>query len=406
MPLRYLFVDMNAYFASVEQQDDPRLRGRPVAVVPMLAENTSCLAVSYEGKAKGVKTGTPVWEARIKCPDMAFRVGRHDRYVEVHHGIVQAVGRCIPVAKVMSVDEMACKLLGEERTPAKACAIARNIKAEIRTRVGEYLKCSIGVGPSVMLAKVAGDMKKPDGLTLIEDHDLTAKLTSLKLIDFPGIGRQMEKRFYRHGITTTEQLLRLTAQQLSLVWGSRVHGERWYHLLRGEDVPEKATKRRTLGHSHVLPPELRTDAGAYGVFSRLIHKAGARLRTIGYWAGALSISVNYLDRESWDAYCHLPRCQDTLTMLRCFGDLWKHRPDDGRLLKIGMVLTDLVPARSATPSLFEHDRQSTTISHVMDKVNRTFGKNALRFGTVFGSEDTAPSRIAFSQIPEFNPAFS
>ena len=92
MPLRYLFVDMNAYFASVEQQDDPKLRYRPVAVVPMMAETTCCLAVSYEGKAKGVKTGTPVWEARQKCPGIVFRVGRHDRYVEVHHGIVKAVG--------------------------------------------------------------------------------------------------------------------------------------------------------------------------------------------------------------------------------------------------------------------------------------------------------------------------
>ena len=405
MPLRYLFVDMNAYFASVEQQDDPRLRGKPVAVVPMLAETTCCLAVSYEGKAKGIKTGTPVWEARLKCPGILFRVGRHDRYVEVHHGIVKAVGRCVPVAKIMSVDEMACKLLGDERTPAKASAIAHRIKAEIRRTVGDYLRCSIGVAPNVMLAKVAGDMQKPDGLTIVEDHDLPGKLLPLKITDFPGIGPRMEQRFHRYGITSTAQLVRLSVQHLSTVWGSKVHGERWYHLLRGEDVPEKATKRRTLGHSHVLPPELRTDVGAHGVFSRLIHKAGARLRTIGYWAGALSIFVQYLDRESWEAGCHLPRCQDTLTMLRSFGDLWKHRPPQGRLLKIGMVLTDLVPTRSATPSLFEHDQQSTVLSHVMDKVNRTFGKHAIRFGTVIGSEDTAPSRIAFSQIPEFNPAF-
>jgi len=406
MPLRYLFVDMNAYFASVEQQDEPDLRGKPVAVVPMMAETTSCLAVSYEGKAKGIKTGTPVWEARQKCPGIVFRTARPDRYVEVHHGIVKAVGRCVPVHKVMSVDEMACKLLGDERTVAKATTIAQNIKSEIRRTVGDSLQCSIGVGPSVMLAKVAGDMKKPDGLTFIEDHDLPGKLTALQLRDFPGIGPRMEQRFHRYGITTTEQLLRLSIPQLAIVWGGKVHAERWFHLLRGEDIPEKATKRRTLGHSHVLPPELRTDVGAYGVFSRLIHKAGARLRTIGYWAGALSIFVQYLDRESWDAGCHLPRCQDTLTMLRSFGELWQQRPTDGRFLKIGMVLTDLVPTRSATPSLFEYDQQSTTLSHVMDKVNRTFGKHAIRFGTVFGSEATAPTRIAFNQIPEFNPAFS
>src|SRR4051812_6132249 len=105
---------MNAFFASVEQQDDPRLRGRPVAVVACDTDTTSCIAASYEAKARGVKTGTPVWEARRLCPGIVCRVGRHERYVEVHHEIVRAVGRCVPVTKVMSVDEMACRLIGEE----------------------------------------------------------------------------------------------------------------------------------------------------------------------------------------------------------------------------------------------------------------------------------------------------
>src|SRR5581483_7059447 len=149
-----------------------------------------------------------------------------------------------------------------------------------------YLRCSVGVGPNVMLAKVAGDMQKPDGLTLIEAKDLPTKLYGLKLTDFPGIGPQMEKRLLRSGVSTVRQLVGLTAKQLSAVWGSKVHGERWFFLLRGEDVADKPTKRRTVGHSHVLPPELRTDAGAHGVLSRLIHKAAARLRSIDYWAGA------------------------------------------------------------------------------------------------------------------------
>jgi DNA polymerase-4 len=405
MPLRYLFVDMNAFFASVEQQDHPELRGKPVAVVPVMARTTCCLAVSYEGKAKGVKTGTPVWEAEKLCPGMVFITGRHDRYTEVHHKIVKAVGRCAPVERVLSVDEMACQLIGDERKPEAASAIARKIKAEIRNTVGDYLRCSIGVGPNVMLAKVAGDMKKPDGLTLIEPRDLPGALYPLKLTDFPGIGRQMEQRFLRHGISTVRQLIALTARQLSTVWGSRVHGERWYHLLRGDDVPEKATKRRTVSHSHVLPPELRTDAGAHGVLSRLIHKAAARLRTMDYWAGALSVALRYEAGGRWEAGCELPKCQDTLNLLRAFGELWKRRPETDQPKQVYMVLSDLVPARSATQSLFEFDRQVTALSHAMDRVNRLFGRHTVRFGTVFGSEETAPTRIAFNRIPQFDPAF-
>ncbi len=406
MPLRCLFVDMNAYFASVEQQDDPSLRGKPVAVRACDTDTTCVLACSYEAKRFGIKTGTPIWEARRLCPGLLLRTGRHDRYTEVHHLIVKAIGRHVPVSQVKSIDEMACSLIGAERRPDRVIALAGRVKREIQALAGDYLTCSIGAGPNVLLAKVAGDMQKPDGLTLIEDADLPTKLYQLKLTDFPGIGPRMEVRLHRHGITTVQQLFRLTVTQLSTVWGSKVHGERWFWTLRGEDVLDKATKCRTVSHSHVLPPLLRTDAGAHGVLSKLVHKAAARLRTMDYWAGAIAIGLRYESGGRWDTGTKVARCQDTLNLLRAMSDLWARRPEDAdRPKQVWMVLTDLVPARSATLSLFEFDRQVTELSHAMDKVNRTFGKHKVRFGTVCGSEETAPSRIAFNRIPEFNPAF-
>ncbi len=397
---------MNAYFASVEQQDDPTLRGKPVAVRACDTDATCVLACSYEAKRFGIKTGTPIWEARRLCPGLLLRTGRHDRYTEVHHQIVKAVGRCLPVDRVRSIDELACKLIGDERNPERAAGIGGRIKQEIRTRVGDYLTCSVGVGPNVMLAKVAGDMQKPDGLTLIEGRDLPGKLYPLKLTDFPGIGPRMEQRFHRHGVTTVQHLLRLTVKQLSTVWGSKVHGERWFWLLRGEEVREARQRTRTCGHSHVLPPELRTDAGAFGVLSKLTHKAAARLRTMDYWAGAISVGLRYEDGGRWDVGCKVPQCQDTLNLLRAMSDLWARRPADAAQPKqVWMVLADLLPARSSTQSLFEFDRRVTALSHAMDTANRTFGKHSVRFGTAWGSEEAAPTRIAFSHIPDYNPAF-
>lgn len=405
MSLRYLFVDMNAYFASVEQQDDPTLRGKPVAVVPVMAQTTCCIAASYEAKAFGVKTGTPVWRARRLCPGLILKVCRHERYTELHDRIVRAVGRCLPVERVLSIDELICRLVGDERRPERATTIAGAIKREIVRHAGEWLRCSIGVGPNRLLAKVAGDMRKPDGLTLIETKDLPARLYDLKLTDFPGIARRMEKRFHRYGVTGTRQLLRLTVNQMSQVWGSRIHGERWYYSLRGEDVSEKSTRRRTVGHSHVLPPDLRTDAGAYAVMSKLIHKAAARLRSIDYWAGHAAFAVRYEGGGGWEAGCHLPRCQDTLGVLVAFHELWDGRPLSGRPIQVSTVLTDLVPARSATPSLFPFDRRVTDLSHAMDRVNRTFGRQAVHFGSRHRlGGDTAPTRVAFTRIPDFDPA--
>lgn len=405
MPLRYLFVDMNAYFASVEQHDRPEWRNKPLVVVPVDARTSSCIAVNYLAKKFGVKVGSPVWEAEKLCPGVIRAPAHPERYVEIHKEIVRAVGRCIPVSKVMSIDEMACSLMGDEREPAKAEAIARSIKAEMRHSLGEVLTCSIGIGPNVMLAKVAGDMQKPDGLTVIRPEELPGRLYSLKITDFPGIGPRMEKRFYRYGITTTKQLLDLKESALAVVWGSRVHAERWYHLLRGEDMAEAPTRRRTVGHSHVLPPDQRTPDGSRGVMVRLIHKACARLRSIGYWAGAMAVGVRYTDGVKWHTARKLPHCQDTLQWLLAFGEMWDERPTDvGPPMQVWMTLTDLVPASAATPSLFPEDRQATALSHAMDAINRKFGKHAVRFGGIVGAEKTAPMRIPFNHIPKINPA--
>src|SRR5436190_9071743 len=135
MGLHYLFVDMNAYFGSVEQQERPELRGRPVAVVPVKAESTCCIAASYEAKRFGVRTGTIVHEARRLCPDLCVVEARPRKYVETHHRIVNAVTSCLPVLAVRSVDEMVCKLVGAERQPDAAVRLAHRVKDAIREKV-------------------------------------------------------------------------------------------------------------------------------------------------------------------------------------------------------------------------------------------------------------------------------
>ncbi len=416
MPLRTLFVDMNSFFASVEQQDKPWLRGRPVAVIPTEAETTACIAASYEAKAFGVKTGTPVWEARKLCPGIVCVPADHRRYVVMHNRIVAAVGSCLPIDRIMSIDEMSCRLLGDERRPERVLAIGRAVKEAIKAKAGDHMNCSVGAGPNEMLAKVAADMKKPDGLVVLRDEELPAALHRLQLTDFPGIGPRMERRLKLSGIFTVSQLCAAPAKTLATVWGSKLLGEKWHRLLHGEDVPEKPTRRQTVSHSHILPPQLRTDEGAYGILVRLTHKAAARLRKIDYWAGAVSVGVGYKDDRpaektgwnggygggGWQAGRHVPLCQDTPTILTVVGDLWRARPPGGVPFKVGVVLSDLVPARSATPSLFEADRKAAELSHAMDDVNREFGSNVVYFGTMHGMQDQAPTRIAFTQIPDFD----
>lgn len=398
MPLRYLFIDMNAYFASVEQHDHPELRGKPVGVAPVLAETSCCIAASYEAKLAGVKTGTGIREARRICPGIIIVQAHPGRYVELHHQIVAAVERIIHVDKVMSVDEMACRLLGQEREPAQARNLALEIKASIRKTLGETLRCSVGLGPNVMMAKVAADMKKPDGLTLIEAHELPSKLEPLDLEDMPGIGPRMRKRLNHQGVLSIRQLCQLSERELSLLWGSKVMGGRWFHALRGEDIADIPTRRASVGHSHVLPPQMRSETDAWAVLQRMLYKASMRLRHDELKAQSVTVHLNYMRQDSWGLRRRIDPTADTPTLLHVLHQLYWKKPA-GKILKVGVVLGDVVDARQIPEHLFPQDRDLLALSKAMDQVNQRFGIRGAYFGGLHHVLHRAPMRIAFNRIP-------
>lgn len=393
----WLYLDMNSFFASVEQELDPCLRGKPVAVVPLLADTTCCIAVSYEGKAFGVKTGTLVGEARRLVPGMKFIVGDHSDYVRYHNRIVEAVESCLPVEAVCSIDEIACRLTGSQQDPAAAGLLAAKIKAVIRDKVGSTLKCSIGLAPNRFLAKIAADMKKPDGFTVIRPCDLPRVLYRLKLRDIPGVGAKMEARLKQKEIFTMEQLLALGPKELRKAWGS-VSGEEMWQLLRGENLREKASEQKSLGHSHVLPPELRNRAGALRILKKLTDKAAARLRKEGFFASGIQIYARFSGQDAWKARCDLMETQDTPAFIQAVKTLWQGLPA-GRLFAVGVAMTGLVPEALHAPSLFE-DQRRRRLTKTLDQLNEKFGGDALHYGATHESKGLVPLRIAFTRIPD------
>ncbi|MEI6417974.1 MAG: type VI secretion protein ImpB, partial [Sphingomonadales bacterium] len=142
LPLRWLYLDLNSYFASVEQQLHPELRGRPIVVAAVDTDSTSAIAASIEAKRLGIRTGTRIWEAKAKCRDLVVVPGRHDEYVRFHHKVIAEVNRHVPVMAVCSIDEVACRLLNNENSIAAVTALAGRIKAGLREHVGECLTAS------------------------------------------------------------------------------------------------------------------------------------------------------------------------------------------------------------------------------------------------------------------------
>jgi DNA polymerase IV len=400
MTLRSLLVDFNSYFASVEQQAEPRLRGRPVGVVPMLADTTVCIAASIEAKTFGVRTGTKVAEARRLCPEIEFVVARHELYIDYHHRAVAVVDSIVPVRAVLSIDEMDCELTGRWREPARALDIARKVKAGLASQIGECLRTSVGIGPNTFIAKTASDLVKPDGLVMIEKSELPERLFALEVRALSGIGKQMEKRLAQHGIRTVADLAARSRDELHAIWGG-VGGEIMYERIRGEEQHERESETHSISHSSVLGPERRNPEDAFAVLNRLVQKAAMRLRKANFYAGRLSIGVKYLDGTRWDADMKLVDTQDTIAFLHTLEKLWTRRPKDRRtILQVGMAYSDFVSEAKHSGSLFASEDKSKSLYSALDKLNARFGKQAVYFASAHKARDRGGLHIAFNHIPD------
>jgi DNA polymerase-4 len=417
----FLHIDLNSFFASVEQQLHPEYRGKPTGVVPTMADTTSLIAASYEAKALAIKTGTRVSEAQRISPVN----GDHSAYAEYSHNIAAAVERVCPVAHTPSIDEMVCQLLGRERQPPNARRISLAIKQAIKDDVGETLRCSIGMAPNRYLAKIASDMQKPDGLIGLLPSQLPRAIAHLELRDLPGIGARTEVRLNAKGIRTMPELLALDRPGMHKLFDS-VWGDRMYHWLRGADTgddgaPIAADLQKSLGHSHVLAPEHRSPEGAWAVAHKLLHKAAMRLRMEKFFTGSLAVTIKYsLSREQaahaekvkkhlsgitqtgWGMEARFRPCQDTLSLLEALQGCWKQQPigpEHAKPFFVGVTLRNLIPEDEMQTTLFEEPGNRNQLSATMDKLNLKYGHTTLHFAGMLPARDSAPTRIAFTQIP-------
>ena len=418
-PLRWLFLDLNSYFASVEQQLDPALRGKPVIVAPVGSDTTVAIAASVEAKRYGITTGTPVWEAKRLCKELLIAPARHDKYVEFHDAVIAEIWKHIPVTHVCSIDEVACRLLDNENSPDQAVALARRIKAGIRANVGECLTSSVGIAPNQLLAKLASDMQKPDGLIVLTAEQLPNRLFGLALRDISGIGANMERRLARDGVNDIRQYCERRPRDAGTAWGG-TNGDRLWYLLHGVDLPDKATRTRSIGHSHVLSPGKRGLEPVRLTARRLALKAASRLRRKGYAARLLVLHVRFeQDKIVWQTSRRLAPTQDSFQVLAALDALFPRLAEEGRqrhgslrVRMIGVTLNEIVPVDGEQGSLFEHldpddplarETRGLALSRAMDRLNEKFGRHAVSLGPFYGGRiDRVGTKIAFGRIPDMD----
>jgi DNA polymerase-4 len=209
------------------------------------------------------------------------------------------------------------------------------------------------------IAKMATDMQKPDGLTIIHKKDLPQKHYSLKLTDILGVGPRMEQRLWSHNIRTVEKLCSLQSQEFKKIWGG-VWGERIHLLLQGIEVDLPQTKNKSMSHQHVMPPDKRNSSGALDIAKKLLIKLAVRLRRNNFYTKNLHVSIRFIDQGPdpyWERHLNFTEVRDTHTLLKYLENIWKTYPKNKKPLRISITFSDLVRQNSHQFSFFENPKK-------------------------------------------------
>ena len=247
-PSLWLYLDCDGFLASCEEAVHPHLHGHPVGVVAGAPyPDAPLIAVNTAAKRAGVRSGDRVSDARERCPGFAVRPQRVERYVEVHERMVSAVGAVLPVAAVHSIDEVSARLSPRDDPES----VVDQVKRSVAGALSPLVPVSVGVAPSAWLAKCAAEAHKPSAAVVWRRDDLPAVYAGLEFEDLPGAGPRICERLRAAGLTTVEAIYAASRSRIIVAWGS-IQGERVRLALRGEDVPARVSRRRSVAHGRVL----------------------------------------------------------------------------------------------------------------------------------------------------------
>ncbi|MFA5099223.1 MAG: hypothetical protein WC461_03395 [Candidatus Paceibacterota bacterium] len=393
-----LFLDMNAFFASVEQQIQPPLRGKPVAVAPYVGNSGCIITSSYEAKKFAVMTGDRVVDGRKKCHNLVVVESKPEIYLNYHKRILKALGNHSPFVEPCSIDEFAIRLTGSDCQKNRSAMIAREIKKTIARDVGDFLKCSIGVGPNIFLAKVAGGMKKPDGFNLVELKKLKKFYRQLELLDLPGINFRLAKRLLAIGIRTPFELFELPLIKLKYHFGHS--GTVWFYRLHGFEIESSNHPPKSIGHSCVLSPELRNRESLRSVAGKLIQKIGKRLREQMMVAGGIFIYIKFYNNQQLKITRKTEAVNSDYDLNKIIFEILELCPIREKPLKIAISVFNLGQANGHQLSIFENVNKENSLFSAIDKINDRFGVQTVYLGSSACALKAAPDRISFG-VPRF-----
>lgn len=401
-PSSVLHLDLNSCFATIEQQANPQLRGRPVAVAAYATPSGCILAASTEAKRLGVRVGLRVKEGRLLCPELIVKEPDPPKYRHVHVSLRQLLAAYTDQITPKSIDEFVLHLEGYPALSQGLFTLGKEIKQRIKKEIGAWLTVSIGFAPNRFLAKTASSLHKPDGLDEINYSNFHSIYTRLKLEDLCGIAQKNAARLHRAHVFSVWDMYQASLQQLQAAFQS-VLSRYWYLKLRGWEIDAVDPQRHSFGNSYALPKPLTTKAELAPILTKLTQKMTFRLRQAGWQARGVYLAIVYRDRTFWhqsqkthhylfdsrEIYQHL---------LSLFDRCPYHRP----VAQLAVSVFNLTRAKHLQLDLFHQVLKQHHLNQAQDKINRHWGHFTLTPARMLGTSAAVIDRIAFGNIQELS----
>ncbi len=396
-----LVVDLNCAFASIEQQNDPALRGKVLAIAAYATDAATIVSSSREARDLGIKTGMKVFEAKAIHPTVIVREPNPPRYRDVSDKLIEILERHSPDVLRMSIDEASLDLAGTpslERLGPEG--VARKIKEDIRREIGECVTASIGISTSIWMAKQASNLNKRDGLERIDHTNLVSTFERLQLTDLSGIAEASARRLARAGIHTPLQLLRATTPKLRLAGMHDEHAKGWSMRLRGFEVGGFETvKRKSYSHSHVMARATASQKDLEELLMRLSDMVGRRLRAAGRRGSVVSVGVVYRpDAGHFSRQATQPRPVATGDEIyQAALKLLAARDPRRTIGTLGVGLSGLSDGDAGQLDLFVEPARPRTerLEKAVDRIRDRFGEDAVQRSRLLGRAQVVRDRIAF-----------
>ncbi|MFC1700462.1 hypothetical protein ACFLZ4_02380 [Patescibacteria group bacterium] len=399
-PSTVMHIDINSCFATIEQQANPHLRGKPIAVAAFDSPSGCILASSIEAKKLGIKTGFRVKEGRLIYPNLIVLEPDPPKYRDVHLKLRNLLKTYTENLVPKSIDEFVLNLEGYPAYKKGMFEVGSEIKRRIKKEIGEWITVSVGIGPNRFLSKTASSLNKPDGLDEINIRNHLDIFRTLKLTDLCGIASRNAARLGTVGIYSVLDFFNADIPTLKRAFQS-INGYYWHLRLHGWEIDDVDFGRKSFGNSYALPKSLSTPEELAPILYKLVVKTSERLRRGGYKARGVHVAVSYKDRSYWH-HGRLVGKQifDTNEIFKEAFRILSRSPYKKPVRVLAESVFALTPYKQSQLNLFEDIGKKERLNEAVDTINNKWGDYAITPAMLLDAKEYIQDRIAFGGVKE------